>query len=115
MLEGIIRVAYTGATGSGLGILVFHKGSVVGADTGGGTYDGSYTENADTGALDLVITLSMPAGIVPVMTGIPLASPISVPIRISLPQGEIGGEKPTLVQTALGPVNALFKKVRDFP
>jgi hypothetical protein len=48
MLEGIIRVAYTGATGSGLGILVFHKGSVVGADTGGGTYDGSYTENADT-------------------------------------------------------------------
>jgi hypothetical protein len=92
-----------------------HKGSVVGADTGGGTYDGSYTENPETRALDLVITLSLPAAVVPVMTGIPLATPMNLPIRASLPQDDIGGEKPMLVQTVLGPVNVLFKKIRDFP
>ena len=97
MLGGIFRIAYTGTSGSGLGILVLHKGSVVGADTGGGTYDGSYTENAATGALDLVITLSLPAGVAPVQTGIVLATPMSVSIRASLSQNDIGGERPTLL------------------
>jgi hypothetical protein len=115
MPEGIFRVAYTGINGTGLGILVLHKGSVIGADTGGGIYDGSYTDNANTKALDLVITLSMPAGVAPVQTGIPLATPINLPIRVSLLQADIGGAKPTLVQTPLGPVNILFTKIRDFP
>jgi hypothetical protein len=115
MTEGFFRIAFTGATGSGLGILVLRNGSVVGADTGGGTYDGSYKENADTQALEFVITLSMPAGVAPVQTGIPLATPISVPINASLLQDDIGGANPTLVQTPLGPVNVLFAKIREFP
>lgn len=94
MAEGFFRIAFTGKTGSGLGILVLHNGSVVGADTGGGTYDGSYTENPNTRALDFVITLTMPAGVAPVQTGIPLATPMSVPITASLLQDDIGSESP---------------------
>ena len=60
--NGFFRIAFTGATGSGLGLLVLHNGSVVGADTGGGIYDGSYTENPDTQALEFRITMSIPAG-----------------------------------------------------
>jgi hypothetical protein len=115
MTEGFFRIAFTGATGSGLGILLLRSGSVIGADTGGATYDGSYKENADTHTLEFVITMSMPAGVSPVQTGIPLATPMSVPISASLLQDDIGGAKPTLVQTPLGPVNVLFTKIRDFP
>ncbi len=112
MAEGIFRIAYTGANGSGLGIVVLHNGSVVGADAGGGSYDGSYTENANTKTVDIEVTLSMPAGVAPVMTGIPLPKGMSLSIKTSLP---LDSEKPTLVQTVLGLVNVLFKKIRDFP
>ena len=115
MTEGFFRIAFTGATGSGLGIFVLHNGSVVGADTGGAIYEGSYRENGDAQTLEFVITMSMPAGVTPVQTGIPLATPVSVPISASFLQDEIGSGKPTLVQTPLGGVNVLFTKIRDFP
>ena len=115
MLEGIFRIAYTGKQGNGLGVLLFQKGTIVGADSGGGIYDGFYTENADTGATDLTITLTLAAGAIPVTTGIPLATPRSTEIKTSLRQDAINGEKPTLVLSELGPVNLLFKKLRDLP
>jgi hypothetical protein len=59
--------------------------------------------------------MTMPAGGTPVQTGIPLATPISVPISASLQQDEIGSAKPKLVQTPLGPVNLLCTKIRDCP
>jgi hypothetical protein len=86
---------------------VFHKGFVVGADTGGGTYDGSYTENPETRALDLFITLSLPAGAEPVMTGIPLSVAMNLPIRASLRQEETAEQNPRpagVLGEAAGPV-----------
>lgn len=115
MFGGFLRIAFTGANGNGLGILVLHDGSLVGADTGGGIYEGSYVENPDVRTLDFAITLSLPAGATPVQTGISLPAPMSVPIKSSVLQDDIGSENPTLVQTPLGPVNVLFKKIRDFP
>lgn len=114
MTEGFFRIAFTGATGSGLGVLVLHNGSVVGADAGGGIYEGSYTENPDAQALEFAIRLTMPAGSMPVQTGIPLGTPMSVPISASLQQDQICGGRPVLVQMPLGPVNVLFTKLRDF-
>jgi hypothetical protein len=84
---------------------VLHDGSVVGADTGGATYDGSYTENQNPRTLDFAITMSIPAGLTPVQTGIPLVMSMNVPINASLLQDDMVGGKPTLVQTPLGPVN----------
>jgi hypothetical protein len=115
MFGGFFRIAFTGAHGNGLGVLALHEGSVVGADVGGATYDGSYTENPDARKLEFAITMSMPAGVAPVQTGITLATPVSVSITASLLQDDIGGEKPSLIQTPLGPVNVLLKKIRDFP
>jgi hypothetical protein len=113
-MEGFFQIAFTGTAGSGFGMLVLHKGVVVGADVAGASYSGSYTENAFTGQLNFEIIMSAPAGVTPVQTGIPLATPISLPIKASLLRDDIGTEKPTLVQTPLGPVNVLFKKIRDF-
>ena len=115
MAGAFLRIAFTGANGSGLGVLVLHDGSIVGADTGGGIYEGSYTENTDARRLDFAIKLSFPAGAIPVQTGIALPEPMTVPIHASVLEDDMGTERPTLVQTPLGPVNALFKKLRDFP
>lgn len=86
MYGGFLRIAFTGTTGSGLGIIALREGSVIGADTGGATYSGSYTENPDTRRLEFAITLSMPAGVIPVQTGIALAIPMNVPFTVSLLQ-----------------------------
>jgi hypothetical protein len=115
MYGGFLRIAFTGATGSGLGVLALRDGSLVGADTGGGTYRGSYTENQDPKTLEFAIMLSMPAGATPVQTGIALAAPMTVPITASVLQEDIGSDKPTLVQTPLGPVNVLLQRIADFP
>jgi hypothetical protein len=115
MYAGFLRISFTGATGSGLGILALRDGSVVGADTGGGTYSGSCTENQDARTLEFAIILSMPAGAIPVQTGIALATPMNVPITASVLQDDIGSGKPTLVQTPLGPVNVLLQRIADFP
>jgi len=115
MYAGFLRIAFTGATGSGLAILALRDGSLVGADTGGATYSGSYTENHDASILEFAITMTMPAGAIPVQTGIPLAARVDVPITASVLQENIGGDKPTLVQTPLGPVNVLLHRIADFP
>jgi hypothetical protein len=114
-MDGFFRIAFTGAAGSGFGVLVFRDGVVVGADVGGATYDGSYTNNSAKMALDFQAIMSMPAGVVPVQTGVPLTEPVSAPISGSLPIENITTETPTLLQTPLGPVNVVFKKLRDFP
>jgi hypothetical protein len=115
MMDAFFRITFTGTAGSGFGILVFHNGVIVGADVVGATFDGSYTENIATQALDFQITMNAPAGITPVQTGIALTTPLSMPITGSLPLGNINTGTPTLLQTPLGPVNILFLKIRDFP
>jgi hypothetical protein len=113
MMDGFFRIAYTGAAGSGFGVLVFRNGNIAGADVAGGTYDGTYTENPTTQVISLQVTLAVPAGISLVQTGVPLAAPIALPITVTLAPADTAGEKPILVQTPLGPVNVLFKKIRD--
>jgi len=68
----LFSITFTGAAGSGFGMLVLHRGVIAGADIAGATYDGSYTENSATQALDFQITMNVPAGATPVQTGIAL-------------------------------------------
>jgi|ERR1700730_2267520 len=114
-MDGFFRIAFTGTAGSGFGVLVFHKGMIAGADVAGATFDGSYTENPTAKQLDFQVTMNAPAGITPVQTGIPIAAPMILPINGSILEDDIADEKPTLLQTPLGPVNIVFKKIRDFP
>ena len=113
MLEGFFRVAFTGATGVGLGILVLRQGRVVGADAGAAVYDGSYTEIDAGSVVEFDVTMNIPAGVAPVQTGLALGSPISVPIKASIPLENIEKQIPTLVNMSLGPVNLILTKLRD--
>jgi hypothetical protein len=115
MIGGFYRMAFTGTAGSGFGTLIFYNGSIAGADLAGATYDGSYTENPTTQETRFYVTMTAPAGMTPVQTGIALAAPISVPITATLKLEDITTEKPILLQTELGRVNVIFKKIRDFP
>lgn len=115
MIDGFFSMAFTGTQGSGFGVLALHNGVVAGTDVAGSSYDGMYTENPVTHALDFEITMLAPAGVTPVQTGIPLAAPMTVPISGSVPAEELTGDEPKLLRTSLGPVNVLFRKIRDFP
>jgi len=115
MFEGFYRITFTGHFGSGFGVLVFQAGVIAGADVAGAVFDGTYTEKLATYVVDFQVTMNAPAGITPVQTGVPIAVPISLPINGSLLKNEIDSDVPTLLETPLGPVNVLFKKIRDLP
>ena len=88
MTDGFYRIAFTGAHGSGFGLLVLFEGAVAGADVGGVLYDGTYRTDEAKNHMNLQITMRAPAGSTPVQTGIPLVAPIDVPMAISLPRSE---------------------------
>jgi hypothetical protein len=113
-MDGFFVIAFTGTAGSGFGMLALHNGIIAGADVAGATYDGSYTLDSSAQALNIQITMNAPAGITPVQTGIPTTTPLSMPITGSLPEKNINSETPSLLQTPLGPVNVLLRKIRDF-
>jgi hypothetical protein len=115
MIDGFFRIAFTGTAGSGFGMLVLRDGIVAGADMAGSIYDGTYTENPQAGEISLQFIMATPEGATPVQTGVPLAAPIALPITATLAQADIATEKLFLLQTQLGPVNVIFKKIRDFP
>ena len=114
MQGAFYAIYYTAVAGSGLGVLVFTNGVVVGADAGGGTYDGEYSESKDTGMLEGTLKLTMPAG-VPLVTGGPASQePYTIEFPVSLSQ-DLGAGEPVEVKLPTGPVNVIFKKLRDFP
>ncbi len=65
MVDGFYRIVFTGAHGSGFGILVLRDGYVAGADVGGALYDGQYKLNESGDHLVIDVTMRAPAGIVP--------------------------------------------------
>lgn len=113
MVDGFYRIVFTGAHGSGFGILVLRDGYVAGADVGGALYDGQYKLNESGDHLVIDVTMRAPAGIVPVQTGIPLAVPADVPMHMTIPVN-FGGGAPILIETPLGKVNVIFAAIRDF-
>jgi hypothetical protein len=115
MIDGFFRIAFTGTAGSGFGMLVFHSGKIAGADMTGATFDGEYTEDSTTHEVSYQTTMALPAGVVPVQTGIPLAAPATIPLSGKFRQEDVETGKPVLLQTPLGPVNIIFSKIRDFP
>jgi hypothetical protein len=112
MTSGFYSMAYTGAVGTGFGLIAMSRGVIAGADVAGGMYDGTYVEKAS--GIDFKMTMRLPAGIIPVQTGVPLTQPMTLPFDALLPS-DLGAEKPLLLQLPLGPINVIFRKVRDLP
>jgi hypothetical protein len=113
MFSGFFRITFTGAVGSGFGVLVFHDGTIAGADVAGATFDGSYNESAEIDRVNFQVKMSLPAGVAPVQTGIPLPAPIADTISGYFLISNIGSQNPTLLETGLGPVNLLIQKIRN--
>jgi uncharacterized membrane-anchored protein YitT (DUF2179 family) len=109
-VEGFYAVFYTGVAGFGHAVLVMKDGIVTGADVVGGIYDGKYAVSGTEG-LSIEVTLTVPAGAT-LVTGQTLPAPYSQTIKAELPSHFANGQ-PVPVQTPLGPVNAIFKKLRN--
>ena len=115
MIDGFFRIAFTGAKGSGFGVLALQEGVVAGADVAGGTYVGSYVDSPESNEVRFDIKVTLPAGTTPVQTGIPLAASITVPISGTVRHEDILNENPVLLSNQLGPVNIIFKKIKELP
>jgi hypothetical protein len=111
MADGIYRIAFTGAHGSGFGVLALVGGVVAGADVGGVLYDGTYQKEESGDQITLLITMRVPAGSTPVQTGIAFSSPADIPMTVSLPT-DLAGGAPILIDTPLGKVNVIVTKIR---
>lgn len=108
-MEGFYAVYYTGVAGFGHAVIVMQDGVVSGADATGGTYDGTYRKGKDA-QVSVEVTLTAPAGTT-LVTGQTLPVAYSQTIVASLPENFSGGHT-VPIQTPLGPVNAVFKKLR---
>jgi hypothetical protein len=110
-MDGFYAMYFTGAMGSGNGVLVLREGVIAGADSAGGTYDGKYVAIDDGRFLEGSVTLKIPAGAT-LVTGAAAGSiPQSFEIPLRIPSN-LGGERPLPISTPTGPVNIIFKRLR---
>lgn len=112
-MSGIYVAYYTGAVGSGFALILMKSGVIAGADAGGGVISGSYADEGD-GLIELDITLSVPPGTQLVTGAIAGEQSIAVEIRAKLP-ANLGNGTPLPLQTSTGPINIIFKRLRDVP
>jgi hypothetical protein len=115
MIEGFYNIAFTGEAGSGFGMIVFRSGVIAGADVSGAVYDGEYTESSTNGKIIMRVDVTIPAGAVPVQTGVPLASSVITKMESSVSIDDILSQRIVLLQSTLGSVNVVYRKIRDFP
>jgi hypothetical protein len=110
-LDGFYAAYFTGATGNSIGMFVFKEGVVVGADAGGGRYDGTYAMTPDNRFVAGVIHFSMPVGNLSI-TGVSAQSePINIDVPLRLPV-DFNRNDVHRIDTPIGPLNAKFEKIR---
>jgi hypothetical protein len=109
-MDGFYSVYFTGLVGSGFGLLMIKGGKIIGADTEGVLYDGSYflTKNGLVGS---VIFKAPPN--VHLVTGPKSGEEgLEMAIDLNLPKN-FGNGQTLRIDTPNGPVNAIFRKLRD--
>ena len=112
--EGFWQIEFRGKDDYGVGVIVLDTLMVVGTDTTGAIYDGSYEYNPRTDKIDMELTLTVPPGVA-LAKGQPAQDrETRMEIKCSLPR-DLGHETPVPVKTPTGTVNVIFKKIRDFP
>jgi hypothetical protein len=111
MTAAIYAMYYTGMAGMGLGVFVLRDGIVSGADATGGLIDGTCATD-QAGNLQLQIRLTVAAGTTLVTGGSPSPSPYSLEFPVALRAG-FGNMEPVEISIPTGPVNVVFRKLRD--
>lgn len=113
MIDGIYSMTYRGHADWGMGMLVFLGGVVTGASVGAVTFDGQYVELSDEVTID--VTMHVPAG-VPLVTGKPAQpQPYEVPFTATISKAALESGETVAIDMGLGPVNAIFQKLRSLP
>ena len=107
-MQGFYAMYYTGISGVGHAVFVLNDGKITGADSTGGILDGNY--QVDGERVKIEVTLSVPGGTT-LVTGQTLADTLSQTICAELATSFADGQ-PVLIQTPMGPVNVIFKKLR---
>jgi hypothetical protein len=112
-MEGIYVMYFTGSAGAGQGLLILKNGVIVGADVAGVVYDGSYTQEVG-GTLDVKVHLTLPPGSSLVTGASAGATPMEIDIPVKLPEN-FGNGQALALKTPTGPINIIFKRLRDVP
>ena len=110
-MNGIYAMYFTGVAGSGHAVFVMKDGIIAGADAIGGLLDGSYTHVGE-GNLEISVALKVPAGTSLVTGAVAERAPLTQQITTILPTN-LGNGVPIGVQTPTGPVNVIFRRLRD--
>src|SRR4051794_14798977 len=106
--EGFWRVHYAGVFGSGMGVIALDRGMGVGADVNGGIWAGEYQFNPGARRLHIRLTVSLPPEVFSAVTGQESAAGFREQSQFTLSR-EMNEEVVHNIQTALGPINAVFK------
>lgn len=112
VFEGFYNAFLAGEFGNSLAIFVFSKGRLVGADIGGGVYDGVYSTDLHSCLTDVEIVFTMATGSRSITGEEAEAEPVKVEMKLSLPN-EIDPLEVHRLETPIGAINARFEKVRD--
>ncbi|MHB1100527.1 MAG: hypothetical protein ACYC1L_00710 [Alphaproteobacteria bacterium] len=110
-MSALYVMNYLGSTGVGIGAIYVGKGTIVGADAGGGRYSGTYVEA--NGRLKGTFYLSMPNG-GQLVTGQQVPPGTKLPISADWPSNFANGQ-PQQVVVSGNPVQVTLEKVGDIP
>lgn len=110
-MSALYTMQYLGQSDVGIGTVYVGKNTIVGADVGGGRYNGTYTE-ADN-RLKGVIALSMPNGGV-LVTGDQVPPGTEIPMTVDWPLDFANGQAQQVMVVGK-PVNVTFQKIGDIP
>jgi hypothetical protein len=113
MMNGFYAIYYTGATGSGVGVLAIKDGIISGADMAGGVYNGTYVVNEASGQGDANLQMTFPPGASLVTGALAGTQPLTLQMNATLPVN-LGNGQPVPLQTPTGAVNVIFRKIREF-
>ena len=110
-MEGIYAMHYIGSEVSGHAVLVMKDGLVAGADSIGGTLDGTF-EEVDNHNFKISLTFQTPVGSRRMNGGVVERETSTQNFTKILPRNFSNGY-PIGIQTSEGPINVVFKRLRD--
>ena len=112
--DGIWLVEYQGKFGQGIAIIVLVGGNITGAGSRGGLWDGTYKFNEASGNLDMTLTIRFASGVASTVMKLIGKAATSETYNFSVPANVEEHRLPPL-QTLLGPISAVMRKLRDLP
>jgi hypothetical protein len=111
--DGFYATYLTGAMGSTFAVFTFFDANVVGADAGGGKYDGTYTVDEINNTVHCVINFRLSPGQISITGAFAGEGPIDLTVPLALPI-PIDPSEVYRIDTPIGPINAKFEKIRNY-